>query len=163
MTQSPAPMHTEQSPPYPALTIAKWLIAWAEAEGEELSNLKLQKLLYYAQGHHLADTHQPLFSDAIQAWSHGPVVPDVYHEYKEFGSASIVLPDEDPFTWDDVDAWTSQYLSAVWNTYGGYSAGWLRNMTHEERPWKDHFRPDGYAIVIPQNEIEKFFTEKRQA
>ena len=42
------------SPPYPALTIAKWFIAWAEAEDEELSNLKLQKLLYYAQGHYLA-------------------------------------------------------------------------------------------------------------
>jgi len=40
----------QQTPPYPAKTVAKWFIAWAEAEGEELSNLKLQKLLYYAQG-----------------------------------------------------------------------------------------------------------------
>ena len=57
--------------PYPAQTVAKWFIAWAEAEGEELSNLKLQKLLYYAQGHFLAERQGLLFSDQIQAWSHG--------------------------------------------------------------------------------------------
>lgn len=47
--------------PYSALTIAKWFVAWAEAEEDELSNLKLQKLLYYAQGHYLACYGRPLF------------------------------------------------------------------------------------------------------
>src|SRR5580693_2299753 len=74
------------SPPYPALTIAKWFIAWAEAEDEELSNLKLQKLLYYAQGHYLAESGRSLFTDQLQAWSHGPVVPQVYYEYKDNGN-----------------------------------------------------------------------------
>jgi uncharacterized phage-associated protein len=99
-----ARIRRQAAPPYAALTIAKWFIAWAEAEGEELSNLKLQKLLYYAQGHHLAERHQPLFTEQIQAWSHGPVVPQVYHEYKSCGSSSIVLPDTDSFSWDDVHA-----------------------------------------------------------
>jgi uncharacterized phage-associated protein len=58
--------------PYDALTIAKWFIAWAEAEEEELSNLKLHKLLYYAQGHYVTDSGAPLFKDDIQAWPHGP-------------------------------------------------------------------------------------------
>ena len=93
-----ARVRRQAAPPYAALTVAKWFIAWAEAEGEELSNLKLQKLLYYAQGHHLAEAHQPLFAEQIQAWSHGPVVPQVYHEYKNCGSSSIVLPDTDPFS-----------------------------------------------------------------
>jgi uncharacterized phage-associated protein len=149
-------------PPYSALTIAKWFIAWAEAEGEELSNLKLQKLLYYAQGHHLAEQHRPLFSDQIQAWSHGPVVPGVYHQYKGSGSATIELPDEDSFTWDDVDSETADFLSRVWNTYGGFSAGRLRNMTHEELPWQAHFRPDERGIVIPEDEIEKHFAERKR-
>jgi uncharacterized phage-associated protein len=151
-----------QTAPYPALTIAKWFIAWAEAEGEELSNLKLQKLLYYAQGHHLAERHALLFSDQIQAWSHGPVVAEVYHEYKAWGSATIELPDEDPFTWDYVDTETTKLLSRVWNTYGGYSAGRLRNMTHEEPPWRAHFRPDERNIVIPASEIEEYFAERNR-
>jgi uncharacterized phage-associated protein len=146
--------------PYPALTIAKWFIAWAEAEREELSNLKLQKLLYYAQGHHLAEQHRALFPDQIQAWSHGPVVPEVYHEYKGCGSATIELPDSDPFTWDNVDPETTKLLSRVWNTYGGYSAGRLRNMTHQEPPWRAHFRPDERNIVIPASEIEEYFAER---
>jgi uncharacterized phage-associated protein len=160
MTDAPVQLHAAQAPPYAAGTIAKWFIAWAEAEGEEISNLKLQKLLYYAQGHHFGQQHKPLFPDPIQAWSHGPVVPDVYHAYKGAGSASIILPDEDPFTWDDIDPETSEFLSTVWNTYGGYSAGRLRNMTHEEPPWRNHFRDDARHIIIPQSEIEQYFAAR---
>jgi uncharacterized phage-associated protein len=148
-------------PPYPAQTVAKWFIAWAEAEGEELSNLKLQKLLYYAQGHFLAERQRLLFSDQIQAWSHGPVVPDVYHEYKACGSSTIELSQDDPFTWDDLDRETAELLSKVWNTYGGFSAGRLRNMTHVEPPWRAHFRPGERGIVIPQEEIRDYFTTRK--
>jgi len=151
---------SQAAPPYPALTIAKWFIAWAEAEGDELSNLKLQKLLYYAQGHHLAERRGALFAEPIQAWSHGPVVPQVYREFKSFGSSSIDLPESDPFDWGDVDADTSKLLSKVWNTYGGFSAGRLRNMTHEERPWKAHWHPDERCTPIPVEEIEEYFTSR---
>jgi len=148
------------APPYPALTIAKWLIAWAEAQEEELSNLKLQKLLYYAQGYHLCERGAPLFSDQIQAWSHGPVVPQVYHQFKSSGNSSIELPPDDPFTWDEVDPVTADFLSRVWNTYGGYSAGRLRNMTHEERPWREHWREDERGTQIPVEEIQEYFTSR---
>ena len=78
---------------YSAELIARWFAAWAEAEDAEVSNLKLQKLLYYAQGHQLAERGTPLFDDEIQAWSHGPVVKDVYHRFKGFGSGNVVLPE----------------------------------------------------------------------
>jgi uncharacterized phage-associated protein len=48
----------------------------------------------------------------------------------------------------------------VWNTYGGYSAGRLRNMTHEERPWKAHWRPDERCIPIPVEEIQEYFASR---
>jgi uncharacterized phage-associated protein len=147
--------------PYPALTIARWFIAWAEATAEELSNLKLQKLLYYAQGHYLADHRTPLFTGEIQAWSHGPVVPVVYHEFKDSGSSSIILGSSDPFTWDEVDKDTAGFLGKVWNTYGGFSAGRLRSLTHQEPPWKRHWRPDERCTVIPANEIREYFATRR--
>src|SRR5579864_2329863 len=115
MAQAPLSTGRATAQPYPALTIAKWFIAWAEAEGDELSNLKLQKLLYYAQGHHMAAHGRPLFTEPIQAWSHGPVVPEVYHQFKAFGSSSIELPEDDPFTWAAVDPSTCRLLSKVWN------------------------------------------------
>lgn len=145
-------------PPYSALTIAKWLIAWADAEGDELSNMKLQKLLYYAQGHHLARRDAPLFREDIAAWSHGPVVPRVYHVYKRFGANSITMPDSDPFTWDEVDPDTAEFLGMVWNTYGGYSAGRLRNMTHEEAPWrKSWLDEDDPEKIITEREMGRYF------
>ena len=142
---------------YRAATIAKWFTAWAEAEDAEVSNLKLQKLLYYAQGHHLALYGEPLFDDPIQAWSHGPVVKDVYHALKTFGSGNVTLPEADDFRWDDVDEETSQFLIKIWNSYGHLAAWRLRNMTHATGPWKRHFTPDERHIVIPQDEIREFF------
>jgi uncharacterized phage-associated protein len=155
-----APFALPDRSPYPALTMAKWFIAWAEAEDEELSNLKLQKLLYYAQGHYLAEYGRPLFTEQIQAWSHGPVVPTVYYEYKDSGSSNVHLPDSDPFEWDHVDPGTAEFLSKVWNTYGGYSAGRLRNMTHEEKPWQDHWRDGEVGAQIPRDEIREFFSRQ---
>ncbi|MEE2058276.1 Panacea domain-containing protein [Rhodococcus artemisiae] len=119
---------------YSASTIAKWFVAWADDE-DALTNMKLQKLLYYAQGHHLARYGRPLFDDEIQAWSHGPVVPSVYRQFKRFGAAPLELRDEDAFSWDDVDSETADYLGQVWNSYGGFTAARLRNMSHDEGPW----------------------------
>jgi uncharacterized phage-associated protein len=145
---------------YSATTIAKWFVDWANTDDAELSNLKLQKLLYYAQGHHLAVHGRPLFHEDIQAWSHGPVVPDVYHYFKGFGSGPISLTDEDPFEWDDVDPATSQFLAKVWNTYGGTAAWKLRNMTHAEPPWMDHFAQGERYTVIPEDEIRAYFESR---
>lgn len=142
---------------YDALTIAKWFVAWAEADEADVSNLKVQKLLYYAQGHHLAMFGSPLFRDKIQAWSHGPVVENVYHELKQFGRTGVVLPDDDPFVFDEVDEETTRYLMQVWNTYGAIAAWRLRDMTHETGPWQRHFVPDQRYIAIPQDEIQKYF------
>ncbi len=65
---------------YSALGIARCLLARAHEEDELLSHLKLQKLLYFCQGFTLAMTGKPLFSEAIVAWEHGPVVREVWDE-----------------------------------------------------------------------------------
>ena len=62
-----------------ARQITEWFLAWGEHNDAPLSNLKLQKLLYYAQGHYLGDHAKPLFEDEIEAWVHGPVVRSIYH------------------------------------------------------------------------------------
>ena len=147
------------APPYKAMTIAKWFIAWAEAEDEELSNMKLQKLLYYAQGHHLAEGRGPLFTDEIEAWSHGPVIPLVYRAFRDFESKTIRLPESDSFSWEEVDPATAEFLGRVWNTYGGYSAGYLRAKTHEEPPWKGNFRDGARGTLIPRPDMESYFRQ----
>ncbi|MGA8142178.1 MAG: type II toxin-antitoxin system antitoxin SocA domain-containing protein, partial [Desulfobaccales bacterium] len=70
--------------------VAKYFLSLTDEEsGELISNLKLQKLVYYAQGFHLVFYDTPLFSERIEAWTYGPVVPDLYHEYKSHGPCSI--------------------------------------------------------------------------
>jgi uncharacterized phage-associated protein len=106
-----------------------------EDEGDLMSNHKLQKLLYYAQGFHLAVFDKPLFSDNIEAWTYGPVVPSVYHAYKHLGSQAIPRPDHIDLTTFDEE--TIGLLDEVFSVYGQYSAFALRDLTHIEPPWRD--------------------------
>jgi uncharacterized phage-associated protein len=145
------------TPPYEAGTIARWFLAWARFDEEgALSNLKLQKLLYYAQGHYMAHHGgQPLFADEIQAWGHGPVVPGVYHAYKHYGSGSIPLIEE--FDFEQVDTDANEWLAAVWRTFGAMSAWRLREMTHAEPPWRDTYRDGSRGLTIPKETLHRYF------
>jgi uncharacterized phage-associated protein len=97
---------------------------------------KLQKLLYYSQGLHLAIFNEKLFDDEIEAWTHGPVVPSVYHEYKEYGNNIIPRPESIDFKKYKKKE-IHLFLDEVYAVYGQFSAWKLRNMTHNEPPWKD--------------------------
>lgn len=131
-----------------ASEVAKWFLAYnrmneIDAGAEAISNLKLQKMLYYAQGCFLGITGRPLFSDTIVAWQHGPVVESVYHEYKRFGSNGIEFNDDfDASGFSDEEV---SILRQVYELFGQYSAWKLRDMTHQEYPWQ---------MTEPNKEIE---------
>ena len=80
---------------FKARQIAEWFVAWAdENDDAEITQLKLQKLLYYAKGLHMRNSDGlPLFPERMEAWAHGPVVVDVYHDVKHYGKLPID-PDE---------------------------------------------------------------------
>lgn len=147
---------------FEAKEVAEWFVNWAHAgeEPSDVTNLKLQKLLYYAQAHHLGQHGTPLFEDSIQAWSHGPVVPSVYRSYKRFGSNPVRSVDR-TFSWDRFPAPAMEYLATVWNTYGRFSAWQLRNMTHAETPWATHFDADKLGVEIPTDAIRAAFQPLR--
>jgi uncharacterized phage-associated protein len=121
---------------YNALDIAKYFITLASPEEEDLiTNLKLQKLLYYAQGFHLALLGKPLFTEKIEAWQYGPVVPEVYRIYKQYKADSIPQPDD--FNVDQYDQETQDLLDEVYEVYGQYTVPTLMRFTHQEPPWKE--------------------------
>lgn len=143
-----------------ARDIANWLLMWAEAqEGEDagMTNLKLQKLLYYAQGHFLGEHGQPLFGEPIEAWAHGPVVKGEYHRLKHFGNGAIDTDEAVPetFNWDDYRD-VEQHLVSIWTTYGHYAAWALREKTHREAPWRDAFNGER-GVVITTEALSDFF------
>lgn len=95
--------------------------------------LKLQKLLYYSNAWSLADRGVPMFSDEIQAWKHGPVVAAIYPLHRgEIELATWPHGDADALAAADKD-----HVDNIIDTYGGLSGWRLRNLTHNERPWKE--------------------------
>lgn len=136
---------------YSAQDVAKYFLGklLLDDQGDTISNMKLQKLLYYAQGFHLAIYNRPLFAERIERWMHGPVVPDVYHVYKQYVSEPIPVPDEIP----EFDQETSGFLDEVYDVFGQYTAYALRNMTHSEPPWVD--AKDGG--IIPHAAMKAYF------
>ena len=135
-----------------AMEVARYFLAQSDPDaGDTISNLKLQKLLYYAQGVTLALTGRPLFAEDIEAWQHGPVVPSVYRAYKTAGSGPVELDAEVHF--DQFDQSTQNILNDVYQVYGQFSAWKLRNMTHDESPWAN--TPQGQVITHPQ--LSEFF------
>jgi uncharacterized phage-associated protein len=144
---------------YSADIIADYFRSRTDADvGEVISNLKLQKLCYYAGGVMAAlrkDDCKPLFSDPIEAWQHGPVVPSQYHRFKEYGSNGLPPPAND-LDFDEIDDADKAVLDDVFNYYGQYSAWKLRNMTHDEAPWVNAFaRADKR---MSNAELREFFT-----
>lgn len=147
------PVRIASRPLTTASIAAAYLCAIRDDEDRDFKSLKLQKLLYYAQGYALAILRRPLFSERIKAWAHGPVVPQVWKEYEGHGGRPLPQPDLDLLA---IDAQIRAILDRVYNDYGQYAAWALRNMTHEERPWAE----------TPQNEeidpavMAAFFTER---
>lgn len=129
------------------------------SEGNDgISNLKLQKLAYYAQGFYSAIYDKPLFDNDIYAWAHGPVIRDLYHAYKNHGGNPIPVPQD--FEKNVLSQEEFDLIEEVYEVFGQYSAWKLRNMTHEESPWRNH---ESNAEIIPLTEIKDYFKTRIQA
>ena len=143
---------------YKAEEIAEWFLNKNRTQmnfedSEYITNLKLQKLLYYAQGHFLAKNDRPLFTDEFLAWEHGPVIRKIYDKYKTNGSSGIVYDKDFNIK---IDEETEGILEEVYEKYGQYSAWKLRNMTHSEKPWQT----TKVNEIISKDKIKGFFKEK---
>ena len=141
---------------YDVSKIANLLLRFAyNADGNEdlMSNMKLQKMLYYQQGFHLAYFGTPLFEDEIEAWMYGPVVPSVYYKYESSGRNGIEPDLDDEF--EIKDKRELALFNQVFSIYGKYSAFGLMDMTHKETPWAS--TPTGKGNVIPKEKMRKFF------
>lgn len=134
-----------------ALDIASYFLAKETFGAHDISNMKLQKLLYYAQGFHLAQFGSPLFHENIEKWPYGPVVVEVYQAYKGFGgnpiSSNIPAP---ALKSEEIET-----LNRIYSIFGAITAYSLSDMTHRERPWLE--TEDNQ--VIPLSLIQAFFLQ----
>ena len=121
------------------IEVANRIVSLSSIEvGDLISNLKLQKLLYYTQGFHLAIYHEPVFNEDIYAWQYGPVVPEAYLHFKKHGSGHITIDDHDfEKHFAEFSDAENELICDVWNVYGQYSAYRLMRFTHDEPPYQN--------------------------
>lgn len=118
------------------LDIARYFLqlgAQTSGEAASVSSMKLQKLVYYAQGHHLSMFGTPLFLEPIEAWKYGPVVSEVYRGFKSYGSGPI--PGAEGLVSVNIADETRLLLDDVFADYAALTALQLSRKTHGELPW----------------------------
>ena len=135
-----------------AYEAADFFIELTQSEEEEfMTPLRLQKLLYFAQGWSLARHGRPLFHESIVAWKYGPVVREVYEKYKPYMANPIIQPTA---RLDLIQGEDLSLLLDVYREYGCYTAKMLVRMTHQTKPWLDAVQ----GMEIPIESMRSYFS-----
>ncbi|MAR73670.1 type II toxin-antitoxin system antitoxin SocA domain-containing protein [Halomonas sp.] len=143
---------------YALSTIANAFIRMArKQECNDLTPMKLLKLMYIAHGWSLGLFNRPLFVEEVEAWKYGPVIRELYHEVKRYRNRPIdqtlSAPDE---SIEDMD---EMLLEQVWNAYGHYDGLALSSITHRPNsPWSETWDERGmHGLTIPTPRIREHY------
>lgn len=160
--------------PYNVLDVSRYVIYYSNEKDYGISNLKLQKVLYFIQAYFLINEEKktPCFRERIEAWDFGPVVPEAYREYKQYGSTNI--PTMMSFIdFDEADIWNSErklyqtgiisetdekLINEVVDKFSDFSATDLVTLTHNQAPWKEAYVPY-MNNEITVEAIKRYFNE----
>lgn len=144
---------------FSAHDIAIAVINWCSCYGVDITNLKLQKLLYFLQGEYVRETNSRLIKDDFYAWQLGPVVPSVYSEYAIYSSSTIpAIKDADNIIVTEDQA---MIIDRILKKYARISTWNLVELSHKQDPWKYNFQIFGDKAIIPFESIERYFKRGR--
>jgi uncharacterized phage-associated protein len=143
-----------------ALFISCEILKKAKEQDLCISNMSLQKLLFIANGAYLAKTGNPLINEPIEVWPYGPVVREIYHEFKNYGSSDIThIPPTRSLGEDkNLDDTANEALEFVVNVASKLDAIQLSNWTHlPDSPWST--AKEANQSIIPNKVMEKYFKQ----
>lgn len=143
---------------YKVLDVARYVVERYNAKEWPISNLKLQKILYFVQAEFLLEKGEPCFPEVIEAWDFGPVVPVVYHHYKIFGAGNIPGRKKS-LTKLDIPESDQDIINGIVDQCADISASALVDLTHKQAPWLNAYKP-GCNNVISSNSIREYFEGK---
>lgn len=161
--------------PLNVLDVARYTVNYCNEKNYGISNLKLQKVLYFIQAYFLIREKVPCFSEEIEAWAFGPVVPEVYEEFERSGSCNIPyiktyrifrngdLFSSERYEFDDsiIPDAVKREINRVVDRLSGYSATDLTDITMRQDPWKEAYVP-GEQNEITTGSIREYFEEGRK-
>lgn len=144
-------------------TVYNFILKKAEDDGRPITNKVLQKLLYYSQAWNLVLNKDRLFPDDIQAWVHGPAIPDIYRKFSKYGYSAIT-DKADSSHFSELSDNEKQVISDVWDLYGSFDGDYLETLTHREDPWikaREGLEPfQNSSKVIDTGIMRKYYDRK---
>ncbi|WP_447045323.1 Panacea domain-containing protein [Vreelandella sp. H-I2] len=151
---------------YQLNTIANAFIRKARDSGNnDLTPMKLLKLVYIAHGWSLGINNRPLFLEEVQAWKYGPVIPELYEQVKQYRSSPIQSELEEPSFNSHIDEGDQALIDQVWNTYGKHDGIRLSSITHKPgTPWDKTWDNRGLqGLIIPTPLIRDHYQQLARA
>lgn len=163
---------------FSAMDIANYIVDYSLNKNYSINNLKLQKLLYYANARYLVENDgNSLFDETIEKWKLGPVVPEVYHEFKQYGANEITKTEETleittagnskgwkyvlkTFSKDNISSETQEFLNCIVDKLKNFGPFELVEMTHREPMWHDYeqaINSGTMHLSYNKQEIESYF------
>lgn len=140
---------------YRALDVAKYIIWHCKENSYSISNLKLQKLLYFVQAQFLVVLGVSAFAEDIEAWDFGPVVPEVYQYFKLWGSSEIPKRVVNGANCK-IFKRDQEIIDEILKECAPYSANALMNIAHNQKPWCEVY--EKYCNnVIKTKKIKEYF------
>ncbi len=155
---------------YEPAAVANGFLELGFRESLGVDPMKVQKLLYFAQGYYIALTGRPLLNEQFQAWKFGPVLPSMYHRLKKFGGGNIneyaevydhSLQRFRPAAPPEQDETFLKVRDFVWSQYGKWESVALSNLTHIENGAWHRTRKAHPNIQGPQISNEDIATDFR--
>lgn len=139
-----------------AIHVAKYFLLLAQQEHKALSNLHIQKLVYFAHGLMLGVYGKTLIEEDIHAWQYGPVIPALYNDLKFYGKETIPCSVLEGYT-PQFSQEEYKVLDKIWEVFKDYSAVQLYKASHVDgSPWQQVWRPGNLFIIIP-NALTKLY------
>lgn len=142
---------------YKAIEIAAAFIKKGKAEKKPFSQMKLQCMVYYAHGYHLALNGEPLFFEAIEAWEIGPAIQSVYAMYRLIDRLPVAeWPDDNLDI--EYDIKTQKAIDAAWNVASTQTSDqFIKWVTAKGSPWAKSYSPIQWTLNIGNDAIKGYF------
>lgn len=144
---------------YSVEAVANYILNWFKGKDQYVTNLKMQKLVYFAQGFVLAELRHPLFREKLEAWAYGPVVRELYLKLNKYQSNPITAPlaCEDTI---ESDSSEGQQIERMLRMLGSLTATQLVKLSHQKNtPWDATMEQDGKFSIIPLWRILDYFSD----
>lgn len=154
--------------------VANFVLDRASANGRSVTNMSVNKIVYFLHGWFLAKYQEPLVNAKIEAWKHGPVFRELYSEFRQYKNGPIkgrakkfdLIAGEEIYCELAVDMAVGEFLTELIDHYSGFSASALRGLSHVEGgPWDRVWNHEGDSnpgMQISDELIVEYFSSQRR-